>query len=196
MDFLRKLWQCFFCWRVASEKNKIKLCCADVVLAQSFGRRKEGPGLSNETLARIAFYTSIISDSVHLPLILQWEINSCFPAAGRTGVIRRHRQAGKYLDTREMLAQAWEICQKPKGVYFLPGVPINMPWKKAIIVAHPDHMWRVMRTAEKIGFEVMVADTSSVPYDKESVQWWTRGQARFIPREILTRVLYLLRGWI
>ncbi|MEK7160852.1 MAG: hypothetical protein AAB724_02390 [Patescibacteria group bacterium] len=196
MEFLKKLWQCFFCWRVAPEESRLKLCGTDVVIAQSFGGRKDGPGLSNEALAKIAFYASMVSDPVRLPVILQWEIVGCFPGGEMVGVIHRHRQTGKYLDAREMLAQAWEICQKSKDVWFRPEKQVDLFWKKAIIVAHPDHMWRVMKAAEKIGFEVMAADTTGVPYDKESVQWWTRSRFRFRAREIPARIYYLLRGWI
>lgn len=178
MNFLRKLWQCFFCWKV-KPGSQIEIRSADVLLVQSFGLRQDSPGPSNEALAKIAenLYRPYV-----FPLVLQWEVADCLSGT-KAGVIREHRRKGEYLDTYEVLCQSWIICQA-RG------------WKRAVVLAHPDHMWRVVKTAEKLGFKTVAADVSSTPYDKESIQWWTRNRALFIAREIPTRVYYLLRGWV
>jgi uncharacterized SAM-binding protein YcdF (DUF218 family) len=65
-----------------------------------------------------------------------------------------------------------------------------------VVVAHPDHVWRAVRTAENLGLQVVVADTSAVPCDPDSVQKWTRSRARLRSREILVRIYYLMRGYL
>lgn len=179
MDFLAKLRQIFFCWKVEPCSER-RLKDAQVIIAQSFGLREKDPGLSNKALAN---YVKHLHLKYSLPLVLQWEIADCLPDMPKAGVIRHHRTKGEYLDTREVLIQAKEICQ-------------SKIWSRALIVAHPDHMWRVARTAEKLGFIVVIADTGSIPYDKDSTQWWTKGRGHFLPYDLMVRVFYLLKGWI
>ena len=179
MSFFLKFWRCFFCWKVEPCKESV-MRNSDVILAQSFGLRANGPGISNEALARVV---DKLYHCYSFSLVLQWEIADCLPDLPKDGIIRSHRVEGKYLDTFEVLSQMMMICEK-------------QDWRKAIIVAHPDHSWRVARTAEKIGFEVVVADTLLVPYDKESIQWWTRSRWKFLPREIMARVFCLIHRWI
>ncbi|MBI5913490.1 hypothetical protein HY839_03575 [Candidatus Azambacteria bacterium] len=169
---------CFFAWKVQpGTKNELR--SAQVILAQSFGLRGDKPGISNEAL------TKVVADlwrCYHLPLVLQWEIADCLPGVHKAGVIRRHRTEGEYLDTHEVLAQSREICKKG--------------WTKAIVVAHPDHMWRVVRVAENVGFHAIPADVQDIPYDPQSSQSWTRSKMCFIPREIAARLLYFMKGWL
>ena len=179
MSFLKKLVQCFFAWRVPPS-GEDALRHAEVALVQSFGLRRGAPGLSNGALANIA---RGLYKSYGLPLVLQWEIADCLPDLQKAGVIRKHRTPGDYLDTYEVLVQSAEICREHG-------------WRKAIIVAHPDHVWRVMKTAEKLGLETAIPDLVSVPYDSLSLQPWTRGKRKFVSREIIARLLYLVRGWI
>jgi len=179
LRFLKKLIQCFFVWRVPPS-GEDALCHAEVALVQSFGLRRGAPGLSNGALASIA---RNLHEHYGLPLVLQWEIADCLPDLQKAGVIRRHRTPDAYLDTREVLVQSAEICRKHG-------------WRKAIIVAHPDHVWRVMKTAEKLDFGIAITDMASIPYDSLSLQPWTRSRWRFVPREIIARLLYLVRGWI
>ena len=179
MKFLIRFLECIFKWRVKSS-DKRELADSQVILAQSFGLRPSDPGESNKALAKIV---ENLYKRFQLPLVLQWEIVYYLPDIPMEGIIREHRQAGKYLDTFEALNQSKDIC-KQHG------------WKKAIIIAHPDHIWRVAETARKMGFTVRIVDTQSVPYDSHSTQLWTRGRIRFLTREIPARILYLLRGWI
>lgn len=174
-----ELWKCFFNWKV-EPSAKTELSNAEVILAQSFGFCESGHSKSNKALARII-------DDLHqtygVPLILQWHIADCLPNLPKAGVIYKHRTERKYLDTYEVLSQSMEICRE-KG------------WWKAIIVAHPDHYWRVKQVAEKLGFEVVSIDTTSVPYDRKSVQFSTKNICFWLPREIVARIVYFMRGWI
>lgn len=141
------------------------------ILGLSFGQGKNNsPGLTNEKLAEVVKRLWL---EYKLPLFLQWEIADCLLGIlGESSdlVVREHRQKGEYLDTREVILQAWDFSQK-KNI------------KKVIVVAHPDHMPRVLLTAEKIGFEVVPADTKDVPYDPESTQEWTTSREKFLERE-------------
>lgn len=174
MNFFIKLFHCFFCWKVKISSAK-EICEADVVIGQSFGLRKDSPGISNEALAEIA---RKLHKRYNFPLVLQWEISDCLPDLPKADIVREHRIKGKYLDTYEMIFQAKRLCAQ-KG------------WGKAIILAHPDHYWRCMMTAKNLDFEIITVDTSSVPYDKFSKQSWTRSAMHFIPREVIARLIYL-----
>lgn len=182
-----KLWlnirPCFFSWKVPPSPNEF-LKSSEVIIGLAFGQRLTNPGTSNRAMAKIARHLHYY---YQLPLILQLEVSRCLMDLPKAGVIFQHRLEDKCLDTYEVLAQAWEICQK-NG------------WRKAIIVSHPDHLWRAKKTAEKIGFEVSCVDTSShpylIPYDRESIQPWTKSRLRFLPREIAARTIYLLQDKI
>lgn len=180
MSFLIKLFQCFFCWRIkVSEMSEIQN--TEVIIAQSFGIGKNNtPGLSNEKLAIVI---KKIKKYFNVPIIAQREIVDCLPKEFKAERVSERRIKGVYLDTYEVLYQSWEICKK-NG------------WRKAIIIAHPDHLWRVVQTAKKIGFKTIIVDVSSVSYDRKSVQWWTKFAIFFMPWEILGRILFLFRGWI
>lgn len=97
--------------------------------------------------------------------------------------VREHRTTGQYLDTHEVLSQSWEFCQAHS-------------WTKAIVVAHPDHLFRVARTAQRLGFQVLLVDTRGVAYDPRSTQVWTRSRLLFLPREAAAIALYWFRGWL
>lgn len=167
MEFVKKLCQCFFTWRVEPDPIR-ELARAEVILGQSFGHRgMNGPGTSNEVLADcIKAYQA----RYNLPIVLQWELAYFFGnQIDPDQVIWKHRIPGKYLDTYEVLYQSREICNsKLKGA------------RKAIIVAHPDHMYRVVMVSRKLGFEPLLPLIVDVPYDPHSVQWWTRYRSLFL----------------
>lgn len=171
--------RCLFAWKVKPGTEE-ELRSAHVIIAQSLGLRGKKPGISNEALAKIVFN---LHYRYGLPLVLQWEIADCLPHTVKAGVVRQHQEKEEYLDTHEVLSQEWEICTK-KG------------WTRAIVVAHQDHMWRVVRTAENIGFHAVPANVRNIPYDSLSSQSWTRSRARFILREIGARFFYFLKGWL
>ncbi|MBI2175489.1 MAG: YdcF family protein [Parcubacteria group bacterium] len=171
------MWQCFFCWDAGSSK----LCwhSAQAIIALSFGVGDRCQ--SNQALADTALS---LFEHFSLPLLLQGEVADSLPSGTNIAlVVRKHRIPGVYLDTREVLEQVAKFAE-------------SRGWSRVIIVAHPDHVWRARLAAERLGFEVFVADTQGVPYDRNSLQPWTRSKRRFVPREILARVFYLLRGWI
>ena len=152
---------------------------AQAIIALSFGAGDRCQ--SNQALADTV--RSLLRHSF-LPLLLQCEVADALPPGTDIAlVVRKHRVSGACLDTREVLEQVAEFTK-------------NCDLKRVVIVAHPDHAWRVMRAAERLGFEVFVADTQGVPYDPNSLQPWTRSKRQFVLREILARLFYLRRGWI
>jgi len=174
----KKLIECFFCWKVRPRGDLRK---AQVIVAQSFGCRENEPGISNETMARLAWK---IRQKLHLSMILQWEIAEALPEKSRDlWIIERHREEGKYLDTYEVLDQAKEII-KEQG------------WRTAVLIAHPWQIWRAMAVFKKMGIKIIIPNLDSIPFNPESTQWWTRNMFLWILREIPTRLLYLIKSWI
>ena len=155
-----------------------------IIIALSFGQGSGGsPGLSNEALARVV---SKLAKKYNVPVIAQWEIADCIPDLSESQqnlIVREHRQSGQYLDTYEVLNQAKFHCDR-------------LGFKKALVVAHPDHAPRCAAVAKKLGFEVAVADTQSVPYDPDSTQEWTRSKKIFLEREKLATEYYRQKGYL
>lgn len=153
---------------------------SEVIVGLSFGVRADNsPGLSNETLAKIA---ENLYKKYELALVLQWEIADCISGIHALKIIREHREKDEYLDTFEVLSQAKEICE-------------FYGWEKIILVAHQDHLPRSIRVAEKLGFKVNVPFIDC-PYDKESAQKWTRNKLRFIIHEKIATIIYSREGKI
>ena len=191
-DCLRKwkigietFFDCIFKWGI-EPKGEIK--DADVIIAQSFGFRFDGtklsPGLSNEEIARRVWGAAL---EYKLPMILQWEVADALPTRLKESVlevVRKHRTEGEYLDTEEVLFQTKKIMDENN-------------WKKAVIYAHPLHIWRVKKQAEKVGIEVIIPQwLDSIPFDPKSEQWWTRNKFVWKLREAPARVFLLLKGKI
>ena len=174
MDFLRKLWQCIFCWKVESSSED-ELASAKVMIVQSFAFCQGDSDRSNKALAKIA---RDIHEKHGTHMILQGEVADFLHDLPKIAVIRKHRIAGRRMDTLNFLSQAKERCE-------------NFRWKKAIIIAHPDRYWRCVMAARKMGLEgAVTVDVSAVQYDNGAKQWWARSRKRFIPREILARLIY------
>jgi hypothetical protein len=149
-----------------------------VVIGQAFGWRHgpngtKLPGLSNEVLARTV--ASLNADVISV----QWEIGSALQAMGITPdhQVFKHQTAGKYLDTIEVLRQEVEFLGSE-----------NLLSEQIRVVAHPDHMSRVMRELSKLGVTNAVPVLVSVPYDPKSAQVWTRSRLLFTAREAVVNV--------
>jgi hypothetical protein len=165
-------------WPTPSANLLADIQGADVVIGLSFGVTPKGPGKSNIALGHIA---KKLNKTRNIPLILQWEISDTIPTVKKVGIITSN--PNEYLDSYEVLRQSKVICDA-NG------------WKTAVILAHPDHLWRCKKIAEKMGVEVLIVDTSNVPYDSASTEVWTKNRFVFLPREILACALYFIRGWI
>jgi len=165
------------------------LAKADCVIGFSFGYRREHsqvfPGLSNEDLANVAlkYYNEI-------PKILQFEIADAYGAAGGhkeqiAKRITKHRQAGSYLDTHEVAAQAKLYMAQRK-------------WRQALLLAHPHHLPRVDAVCRMLGMQTIVTEHTrgAVEFDLKSAQKWTRSLKAWCEYEPEAIELYRLRGWL
>jgi len=152
------------------------------IFCQSFGRRGNNPGLSNIALAESVI--RICGDFDQPPaLIIQKDCADAFPNYFKIDkVISKHDKPGKYLDSYEVSRQCAEYCRK-NGI------------KNLLIFSHPHHAWRVRKVTEKFGLNCLTV-TVKIPYDRKSVQLWTRSAWLFIPREILVIIAYWLTGKI
>ena len=185
MGFIGTFLDCLRKWEIEPEG---KMEEAEVIIAQSFGFRRDdsglSPGLSNEGIARKVLDAAL---RCGLPMILQWEIADALltkPKELSLYIIREHRDKGEYLDTEEVLFQTKEIMDE-RG------------WKRAMVFAHPWHIWRVKKQAEKAGIEVIIPPwLNSIPFDPKSDQWWTRNKFVWRLREAPARVFLLLKGKI
>lgn len=162
---------------------------ADCVIGFSFGYRGPlravEPGLSNEDLAAVA-----IEHYAKLPKIFQFEIADAYEAAGGADSkaifrISKHREKGKYLDTREVAAQAKDQMDK-------------QGWKTALVLAHPNHMPRCDAVCRALGIETVVtADVKgAVEFDLQSTQKQTRSLTAWREYEPEAIELYRLKGWL
>ncbi len=162
---------------------------ADCVIGLSFGyrgkRKHITPGLSNQDLANVAIHH--LSD---LPMIFQFEIADAYKNAGGKNAgsiirITKHRQPYKYLDTREVLAQAKEVMDKHG-------------WKTAVLLAHPYHMPRVQMACDRLGISwvTTVDERGAVEFDPQSTQKWTRSVDQWRGYEPLAMTFYRMKGWI
>jgi hypothetical protein len=172
------LFQCIYSLKVkpATHEEQSK---ADFILALSFGFHKDSAGNSNVKLAHIA---DQLSAKYHIPVIAQHEIAGCL-AQPALFTVREHRKKGEYLDTFEVISQSIPVCTKHA-------------FTNPIIVAHPAHQWRVMKVVEKFGFEPIAANVSSVPYDRESEQLWTKNKVLFRIYDTIARGVYWWKGYI
>lgn len=149
------------------------------------GEKGVKPGLSNQDLASVA-----LRCFPRLPKILQFEIADAYKeSAADTDEkpirIEHHRRPHRYLDTLEVAQQAQDIMKQHS-------------WKKAVILAHPNHMPRVVAVCQKLGIDCIVTrDTvGAVEFDLLSSQKWTRSLERWHGYEPLCLYYFRLKGWI
>lgn len=174
--------ECFKNWNV-EPASELKLSTADCIVGFSMGIRDSWDmGTSNEFLSEIIWD---LSERYNLPIMIQWELGECdfnFDLPSNR-IVRCHRVKGEYLDTFEVADQ-----MQIELMY--------QPLTRPIVVAHPHHMWRCLKSMEKRGFQPMAADTKNVPYDRQSAQGWTKDPILFVPREIAGRLTFTYQGRI
>lgn len=182
IEFTKKLFQCFFCWLDKIQKELKKKNMGAIIAFSFGGKNSEEYGESNKFLASkiIPQFNTCPELFQSCEVIAQWEIANQLHNCNLKTI---HPSPKKYLDTYEVARQAYVICK-------------NRNINQVFVVAHPDHALRCKWTLEKLGLSVGIIDTSGCPYDSSSNQIWTRSRALFIPREILARLMYLVKGYI
>ena len=181
MNFLQKFFGCFFggflFWRIRPNTEQ-ELQTANVIIGMAHGLRENGHSPSNEAIATIALE---LARRYKLPLVLQYQVADCVPDTS-LNITSVGKGAG-YLNTHDVLVRTRAICES-KGLH------------RAIIVTHRIPYWRVLRCAEKHGFEILAVDVSSVPHDSQSKQLRTRSSWLLMPYDIAARLWFLVHGWI
>ncbi len=148
----------------------------EAIIAFAFGgRTNQQPGKSNEALAQVV--NSYQWANPNTVIVAQQEIaGQLKPAAGCT--IRWHRKEGDYLDTDEVATQA---------LIHLHNFDPTAEWS-ILVAAQPFiHRFQAVGLVRKIAlsrypmqrFIVRRLQTGRIPFDRESIQWWTRGPFRF-----------------
>ena len=93
------------------------------------------------------------------------------------------RPGGDYVDTRTIALQMAEIVHREN-------------YLRVVVVAHPRHMGRVVRTLARLGVSARpAANVADAPFDPLSVQPWTRGPVRWRIREAVSLLMYRVRRW-
>jgi hypothetical protein len=161
---------------------------ADCVVALSFGYSLSGdgaaaPGAVNERLA--AFIGRHAGDK---PVIAQYEVAAALSARSEPDMIRAviggpPTTRETYLNTREVLLEASATMQRSRlGI--------------ALLVAHANHLPRVVAAAGAVGMEFVVPPCLPSLWDTGSEQPWIRSRGRWVTREMPTIALFAARGWL
>lgn len=146
------------------------------IVAFSFGLRGLGePGTTNKKLSNIV--EKLKRENPLTMIVSQWETAMCLSQKAHY-VVEKHRTPGKYLDSEEVAEQAIEFleCIAPKNEW------------KIIVVAIPFlHIQKCVKLFP--GFEVSAAKTGWIPFDRKSIQWWTRDPIRLVIYGVLQKLL-------
>ena len=177
MYFIWKCIQCFICWRVRLPNWSDD---AQAVCACTFGRSDD---ICNKA---IACHVAVIAMERALPFCVQGEIGAYldksllgYRSAESSDV--HHRE---YVGTYETVHEQVTCYLQPQRI------------TKIHVEAHPEHAWRVVMCYRRCGIEVVSLCTMGRPYPPESTQVWCRSKFRFVPYEVLARLLYVAKGYI
>ena len=150
------------------------------------------PGISNRILVH---QCGTLVERYNIPAIVQWEIAAAFDPHWYWAYVNKifciwpSNKPGEYFSTHDLNKQAIEIM-KQKG------------FRRPIVLAHNMHMTRAFLVTEKLLKEnfdessAIVAFKGPDFFDPDSVQWFTTNKYFWLFREGLTRIHYLLKGWV
>ena len=177
----------------SSDVRKIRDECESDI--EAFCRLEElgfDPGTPNRNLAT-CYLRNFLDGSQGVPFIGQWEVGfalweqlPCWYALHPSEVVLIWPPRNGYLSTWGMLFEVREIAEKRS-------------LSKPCILAHPGHTPRAYFLARKIfGLSAVsfVPESDNWYYDKQSVQWWTRGEWPWIGYELLARLHHRWNGWM
>lgn len=177
MLFLKKILQCLLCWRIRLPAWSDD---AQAVCACTFGRTDDA---CNQV---IAVHVAEHAAQHQLPYCVQAEIGAYLNRNlfGYSSVESLDTHRAGYVGTNETVHE--------QVTCYLQSQRIT----KIHVEAHPEHAWRVVMCYRRFGMEVVSVCTSGKPYPSQSTQRWCRSKLRFVPYEILARLLYLAKGYI
>ncbi len=148
------------------------------------------PGASNRGIARVM--VDLRKRFPQAKLIAQWEIADALRELGVEPDIETGDRGNPHITTRH---------------FFTTVLTRNRKLVKIAAVAHPDHLRRVVWTAERLGFKVAIPNANSIPYDPDSTQVWCRSKWKlpfstnprnwgFFWWERVAMAVFALKGWI
>ncbi|MFA7308695.1 MAG: hypothetical protein WC045_01330 [Patescibacteria group bacterium] len=153
------------------------------------------PGESNEALAE--YVKDLWTQYPNAHFAIQWKV--CDWITGEMNLkaritrIHQHREVDpktgkpKYLDCQEIALQANDA-----HTALLTEVQHT-----SMVVSHEILVPRGVALMQNLEYTAHVPPgLGQIPYCKDSTQPWCRSKWRFVPREILARILYRLKGWI
>lgn len=146
-----------------------------IIMSQSFGETFDSDSY-NSTLAKAVIDAETYFGEV--PRILQSQVSRCYEKIGGKGhySIGEEYSKDNYVSTEDIFNESLQIIQKDK-----------IDNEKVLLIAHPAHVYRVIKTAEKYGLKGQPFITKNVDWPKKDTQWWVKGPGLWIPREILCR---------
>lgn len=156
----------------------------NVIIGMAFGANYDEKSYKNKLAKAIVDSREFFGKE--LAVIVQKEIGECLRRIGEKKfyfVGENYEEGEKSLlfskiDTNLILGYCKDIMKKERLQ------------NKAVYVAHPAHVYRVMKTGENKGIE-------GFPFIPEKTNWlndsqiWVRSPLFWIPREILTRIIKL-----
>ena len=177
----------------SSDVRKIRDECENDI--EAFKQLRElgfDPGIPNRNLA-MYYLQNFLGGIQGVPFIGSWEVGfalwerlPCWYALHLSEVVLIWPPRSGYAGTLGMLLEVREIAEK-QGL------------SKPCILAHPGHTPRAYFLARKIfGLSAVsfVPESDNWYYDKQSVQWWTRGKWRWTGYELLARLHHWWNGWM
>lgn len=141
------------------------------LVAFSFGLRWEEPSICNRRLA-IEVWRIVLEEEKRgycVLVVAQWEVAAALKKlpVPLAYIVERHHITGAYLDSREVMAQAADVF----GQYSV---------REVVPVANPFVHLRYCRSlVREYGFIPMERVIRRIGFDKDSLQWWTRGPVRY-----------------
>ncbi|OGD32578.1 hypothetical protein A3C91_01760 [Candidatus Azambacteria bacterium RIFCSPHIGHO2_02_FULL_52_12] len=139
------------------------------LIAYSFALRETEPNPCDVRLAQAV--ERIVKEEVEkgneVIVIAQWEVAlalSIEPAL----VVREHRQKGAYLDSEEVTSQAIPIFE---GYRITEVIPVANPFL---------HLFKCRKLVRSAGLTPLRRRIGWIGFDKDSLQWYTRGPAHLL----------------
>lgn len=139
------------------------------LIAYSFALGKTEPNPCNVRLAR-AVERIVREEAVkgnEVIVVAQWEVALALSRKPSL-VVYEHRQKGMYLDSEEVTAQAVSLFEAWKITEVIP-------------VANPFlQLFKCRKLVRNVGLTPLRRRIGWIGFDKESLQWWTRGPVRLL----------------
>lgn len=186
MQFLGKLLRCVFMWHLPQSSIK-DISRADVILTQAVSLLKDGsPGPGNKILADVL--RELHEKFPDKPIIPQEELSLAAPELPYFAIAKRPPSgvachSNSAWNTEAVVSFQHDICEKHG-------------WKKAAVVAMPDHQGRTVMVMERFGFVpivVPVPGPQEIYFNSDCFYFSQRGHRwRFLLREFLCRIYFLL----